>query len=245
MSRPTIWSAAGGSPSDSRFRTARRRCRRLIGARPIATFRGSTGEAKTRCASIEALMTTGITSIFAGRRAEALKKKGRIIICCSTRGSRVLEFVARFAPSSEKAVMPTPQAVFSASKLHWKNFWTSGAAIDLSGTADPRAKELERRVVLSQYLTAIQCSGSLPPQETGLTCNSWYGKFHLEMHWWHAAHFALWRRLPMLEKSLGWYDSHFAGRDRARKPARLRRCSLAENDRPLTAATARRLSGRC
>ena len=48
-------------------------------------------------------------------------------------------------------------------------------------------------------------SGRYPPQETGLTFNSWYGKFHLEMHWWHAAHFALWGRLPLLEKSLGYY----------------------------------------
>ncbi len=69
----------------------------------------------------------------------------------------------------------------------------------------PGPKNSRRRVVLSQYLTAIQCAGSLPPQETGLTCNSWYGKFHLEMHWWHAAHFALWGRTPLLEKSLPWY----------------------------------------
>ena len=114
---------------------------------------------------------------------------------------------SRSLQSSEKAVLPTPQAVFCGEPIHWKNFWTSGAAVDLSGSRDPRAKELERRVVLSQYLTAIQCSGSMPPQETGLTCNSWYGKFHLEMHWWHAAHFALWNRLPLLERSLGWYDS--------------------------------------
>ncbi|HEU0253316.1 MAG TPA: hypothetical protein VFR12_09820, partial [Pyrinomonadaceae bacterium] len=51
-----------------------------------------------------------------------------------------------------------------------------------------------------------QCCGSMPPQETGLTVNSWYGKFHLEMHWWHAAHFALWNRLPLLERSLAWYS---------------------------------------
>ena len=74
------------------------------------------------------------------------------------------------------------------------SFWQNGAAIDFSGSRDPRATELERRVVLSQYLTAIQCAGSLPPQETGLTCNSWYGKYHLEMHWWHAAHFPMWNR---------------------------------------------------
>jgi hypothetical protein len=47
----------------------------------------------------------------------------------------------------------------------------------------------------------------MPPQETGLTVNSWYGKFHLEMHWWHATHFALWNRLSLFEKSLAWYQS--------------------------------------
>ncbi len=90
---------------------------------------------------------------------------------------------------------------------HWKQFWMSGGAIDFSPCSDPRAAELERRVVLSQYLTAIQCAGSCPPQETGLTYNSWYGKFHLEMHWWHAAHFALWGRAGLLERSLPWYRS--------------------------------------
>ena len=81
-----------------------------------------------------------------------------------------------------------------------------GAAVDFSGSTDPRAKELERRVVLSQYLTKVNCAGSLPPQETGLTLNSWYGKFHIEMHWWHAVHFALWNRIELMEKSLPWYS---------------------------------------
>ena len=90
---------------------------------------------------------------------------------------------------------------------HWKQFWSSGAAIDFSDCTDHRAFELERRVILSQYLTKIQSSGSLPPQETGLTMNSWFGKFHLEMHWWHAAHFALWNRPQLLEKSLTWYNT--------------------------------------
>jgi hypothetical protein len=54
---------------------------------------------------------------------------------------------------------------------------------------------------------AVNCSGDRPPQETGLVYNSWFGKFHLEMHWWHAVHFALWDRLPLLERSLTWYQS--------------------------------------
>ncbi|TVU66682.1 hypothetical protein FQP90_00625 [Paenarthrobacter nitroguajacolicus] len=94
-----------------------------------------------------------------------------------------------------------------ASAVHWPRFWSSGGAIELDATDDPRAKELERRIVLSQYLTAINCSGSLPPQETGLVCNSWRGRFHLEMHWWHAAHFAHWNRVELLLPSLRWYST--------------------------------------
>ncbi|GAA1600335.1 hypothetical protein GCM10009789_63160 [Kribbella sancticallisti] len=89
---------------------------------------------------------------------------------------------------------------------HWQRFWESGAAVELAGSKDPRAMELERRVVLAQYVTAINSAGSLPPQETGLVCNSWRGRFHLEMHWWHGAHFPLWARAELLERSLGWYE---------------------------------------
>ena len=116
------------------------------------------------------------------------------------------EFVVEFSAQQSDKRLPTVSETFAASANHWRRFWSKGGAIDLSRSKDPRGLELERRVVLSQYLTAIQCCGSMPPQETGLTVNSWYGKFHLEMHWWHAAHFALWNRLPLLEKSLGWYN---------------------------------------
>ncbi|MDT0687204.1 hypothetical protein [Autumnicola psychrophila] len=62
----------------------------------------------------------------------------------------------------------------------------------------------------------MQCTGEMPPQETGLTYNSWYGKPHLEMHWWHGVHFPLWGRPKLLEKSLPWYDKAFS---KARKIA--------------------------
>lgn len=97
--------------------------------------------------------------------------------------------------------------VAAASAAGWPGFWKSGGAIELAATADSRAHELERRIVLSQYLTAVNCSGSLPPQETGLVCNSWRGRFHLEMHWWHAAHFAHWNRTELLLPSLRWYST--------------------------------------
>ena len=118
-----------------------------------------------------------------------------------------LEIVFDFSPKEIAELLPDFQTVRAKASHHWRQFWTSGGAIDFSECSDPRAAELERRVVLSQYLTAIQCSGTCPPQETGLVRNSWYGKFHLEMHWWHAVHFALWDRLELLERSLPWYES--------------------------------------
>ncbi len=97
------------------------------------------------------------------------------------------------------------QTVGEQCEKSWEQFWTTGGAIDLSESKDPRWKELERRIVLSQYLTRIQSVQKYPPAETGLTCTSWHGKFHLEMHWWHGVHFALWSRLEMLERPLNWY----------------------------------------
>lgn len=117
-----------------------------------------------------------------------------------------INFTSRFsAELPDTKNISTIQTLADAGKF-WNDFWTKGAAVDFSECTDERAKELERRVVLSQYLLAIQCSGSTPPQETGLTYNSWYGKFHLEMIWWHQVQFALWNRPEMLERTLGWYN---------------------------------------
>jgi len=120
-------------------------------------------------------------------------------------GSEELYFSAGFSPQMPVTI---PNDFYTAkirSAAHWEKFWNNGAAVQLINSADSRAAELERRIILSQYLTAIQCGGTLPPAETGLTCNSWYGKFHLEMHYWHAAQFVLWGRPELLERSLKWY----------------------------------------
>jgi hypothetical protein len=115
-------------------------------------------------------------------------------------------FEAAFVFSAQKqTATPSFYAIMTNSKNEWLKFWTTGGAIDFSGSTNERAKELERRIVLSQYLTRIQCASDFPPQETGLTYNSWYGKPHLEMHWWHAVHYALWGRPELMEKSLDWY----------------------------------------
>ena len=127
-----------------------------------------------------------------------------------TPSTETLRFTTEFLAA--KPNLDTLDAIaFDADETHttqwWNAFWMRGGAIDFSDCTDPRAFELERRVVLSQHLMSIQSAGMYPPQETGLTYNSWYGKFHLEMHWWHGAHFALWGRPDLLERSLDWYNT--------------------------------------
>ncbi|KQW05585.1 hypothetical protein ASC66_11410 [Leifsonia sp. Root4] len=123
-----------------------------------------------------------------------------------TSSTEQLDLLARFAPAVAEP-LPKFDTVAAASAESWKRFWLSGAAVDFGGTKDARASELERRVTISQYLTAVNSSGVMPPAETGLATNSWSGKSHLEMHFWHAAHFATWGRPELLERSLGWYLS--------------------------------------
>jgi protein-glucosylgalactosylhydroxylysine glucosidase len=124
--------------------------------------------------------------------------------------TKTLELSCIFAQTNKKVEqIPSFADIEKSSVSGWEHFWKSGAAVDFSNCTDSRAFELERRVVLSQYLTKIQCSGSRPPQETGLTYNSWYGKPHLEMHWWHGVHFALWNRAELLERSMPWYQNAF------------------------------------
>jgi len=121
-----------------------------------------------------------------------------------TAKTRTLSVMVQFSEGAG-APLPGPAAGAAATRRHWAAYWTDGGMVDFSGSSDPRARELERRVILSQYLMAVNAAGSFAPQEEGLFSNSWNGKSHLEMHPWHAAHFALWGRPKLLEKSLGWY----------------------------------------
>ena len=128
-----------------------------------------------------------------------------------------LTLLVLFSRLPHSDALPAAAVAQTAVTDYWNRYWTNGGAVDLSGSSDPRAPELERRIVLSQYLMAVNAAGTLPPQEEGLFSNSWNGKFHLEMHLWHAAHFALWGHPELLERSMPWYLEHLEeARARAR-----------------------------
>lgn len=115
-------------------------------------------------------------------------------------------FTASFSPEHNLPAPIDVAAVKSASAAWWKAYWESGAFLDVTATPGDDTTELQRRVVLSQYLMAVNEAGHDPPQESGLTNNGWYGKFHLEMPVWHLLHWAPWGKWQLLDRSLGVYQ---------------------------------------
>jgi hypothetical protein len=146
-----------------------------------------------------------VSLYWSGKSSFEEKSKHYFLIIPQAVKNNIYELTCLFEGEKALSVLTGFNAISKNSSDGWKKFWLSGGAVDFSQVNDKRAFEIERRTVLSQYLTKVQCSSAYPPQETGLTYNSWYGKPHLEMHWWHAVHFAQWGRTELMEKSLDWY----------------------------------------
>ncbi|MDQ0638666.1 hypothetical protein QF042_002231 [Pedobacter sp. W3I1] len=151
-------------------------------------------------------------------KAQLTEKQTHYFTITPNKANQQFSFSCLFSQQKSTQAIPSFALSQQNSQEQWKAFWMSGAAVDFTGSTDKRAFELERRIILSEYLTKIQCSGDFPPQETGLTYNSWFGKPHLEMHWWHGVHYALWGRPELLNRSTDWY---FKVADKAKKIAQI------------------------
>lgn len=93
-------------------------------------------------------------------------------------GSTKLNLTASFSQNGMSRDVSWDNLV-KDSEAWWEEYWTSGAFIDLTSTDLADATELQRRIILSQYLVAVNSASSFPPQESGLVNNGWYGKFHV------------------------------------------------------------------
>ncbi|KAI5862382.1 Six-hairpin glycosidase-like protein [Durotheca rogersii] len=125
-------------------------------------------------------------------------------------GTDRIDISITFSPITSAHIRPFKD-IATASTRWWESFWRSGAFVDLTGSKSPKATELQRRTILSQYLTAIDSASSYPPQESGLVNNGWYGKFHLEMALWHLLPFARWNQFPLLWRSIpNMYNQYLA-----------------------------------
>lgn len=139
------------------------------------------------------------------------------------------EFTGEFV-QGDAAKKLSARRVERASAAAWEYYWTHGAAVDFSGSTDPRWEELESRVVRSQYVMRINESGLFPPQEAGLVNNGWNGRFHWEMVWWHAAHWYLWDRGYCADEIMNTYSEFLPAaieraRAEGRKGARWPKCT--------------------
>ncbi|GAB6011940.1 hypothetical protein [Viscerimonas tarda] len=121
--------------------------------------------------------------------------------------TRLLSFSCEFSPEAvAEDKLPSFEDTRTASIEGWKDYWTKGGVVDLSLSADPRALELERRIVQSQYLLKVNYAGSFPPSECGLVTPTWYGKHNAEVYLIHSAHFYQFGHAELLEKGLSWYQ---------------------------------------
>jgi hypothetical protein len=139
---------------------------------------------------------------------QTLRTPAAVSIACSVsaRGTKVMAFVCAFSATPLPSNLPSCAETKAACAARWEKHWNTGGAIDLSASKDARWRELERRIVLSQYLMAAMSAGSWPSSENGLLgIDSWRGQFHMEMVWWHLAHYALWDRWDQAEEAIGCY----------------------------------------
>lgn len=67
---------------------------------------------------------------------------------------------------SVDALIRSPDAIFQESTETWSAYWEGSGFVDVfTGSTDPRADELQRRIILSRYLMRVNEAGDTPPQE--------------------------------------------------------------------------------
>jgi hypothetical protein len=72
-------------------------------------------------------------------------------------------FVAAFSSAGDSVPMSFG-GLCDESADWWSNYWKTGAFVDLTVSNSSEAKELQRRTVLSQYLTVVNSASMNPPQ---------------------------------------------------------------------------------
>ncbi|KFA76154.1 hypothetical protein S40288_04105 [Stachybotrys chartarum IBT 40288] len=122
-------------------------------------------------------------------RNSTSKFRHRYTLSAANRRSPILTFTAHFSPERTTAALPS--VIQKRNPAAWHNYWNDGGFIDLTASPNEKADELQRRIILSQYHVRVNSAASrekVPPQESGLMNNGWWGKFHMEMVIWHMGH---------------------------------------------------------
>ncbi|KAF2626099.1 hypothetical protein BU25DRAFT_449453 [Macroventuria anomochaeta] len=147
-----------------------------------------------------------------------LSKEEHKYVLKTAQQAETMSFTATYAQHAGNTTCTSVEDVLKTSTAWWADYWSSGAFISLPTVTNSSANELQRRIILSQYLLAVNGAGKDPAQESGLVNNGWYGKFHLEMVFWHLAHWVFWSKWDLYNRSIGVYDRFLMSSfDRAKK----------------------------
>ncbi|KAH7378754.1 Six-hairpin glycosidase-like protein [Pyrenochaeta sp. MPI-SDFR-AT-0127] len=138
-------------------------------------------------------------------RISRLRDDEHKYILAASQNSETLSFMVTYA-SQPVTKFSTFATVKEAATAWWSEYWSKGAFLSLPTSSNSSANELQRRVILSQYLLAVNGAGSDPTQESGLVNNGWYGKFHMEMVFWHLSHWVFWNKWSLYDRSIGVYE---------------------------------------
>ncbi len=76
-------------------------------------------------------------------------------------GSTQLTLLVEFTEGPAAASLPDAEDARAAVAKWWQNYWMNGGVVDFTGSKHPKANELERRIVMSQYLTAVNSAGTV------------------------------------------------------------------------------------
>ena len=119
-------------------------------------------------------------------------------------------FTCEFLPKYETnfSEQPSPslfREIAEASAVFWTDYWNTGGMVDFSGCSDARAPELERRVVLSQYLLAVNSAHGSSLWETAHPNNDSDSVEDPETLWWQLSPFSLWGHGHLLNTALERY----------------------------------------
>lgn len=99
----------------------------------------------------------------------------RYTLATASEPRSIIVFTANFSPDKRKPDLPF--SIQQRNSLGWNQYWNEGGFIDLTSSPSPKANELQRRIILSQYIVRVNSAAKgQSPQESGLMNNGWYGK---------------------------------------------------------------------
>lgn len=86
-----------------------------------------------------------------------------------TSSSQSFSFAVAYSPAGGTVTLSSYQSIATESIQTWEPFWSQSGFVDVfTGSSDPRADELQRRIILSRYLMRVNEAGDTSPQEVSL-----------------------------------------------------------------------------